>query len=137
MVMSIGFNPYYNNETRTAEVHILHEYKGDFYGKELRTVILGFVRPEYNYASLGTSISLLLPPLCSYMGSVILKIWCETDALIKDIEMDKQVAAKSVARPAYQKYIQDSFFTKPSVLAPPTRDPLAPKEKPNEKEKED
>ena len=35
------------------EVHILHDYPHDFYGKELRVVILGFIRPEYNYAGLG------------------------------------------------------------------------------------
>jgi hypothetical protein len=37
----------------SQEVHILHEYPSDFYGKELRVVMLGFVRPEYNYAGLG------------------------------------------------------------------------------------
>lgn len=35
------------------EVHILHDYPSDFYGLELRVVILGFIRPEYNYAGLG------------------------------------------------------------------------------------
>lgn len=79
MVMSIGWNPFYNNDTRTAvrarwrrqwysfhhprltspgvgppqEVHVLHDYPSDFYGKELRVVVLGYVRPEYNYASMG------------------------------------------------------------------------------------
>jgi riboflavin kinase len=35
------------------EVHVLHDYPSDFYGKELRVVVLGYVRPEYNYASMG------------------------------------------------------------------------------------
>ncbi|KAK4047071.1 riboflavin kinase [Microbotryomycetes sp. JL201] len=108
MVMSIGFNPYYKNEKRTAEVHILHEYPSDFYGKELRVVMLGFIRPEYNYASL--------------------------DALIDDINTDKLVAQRSVARPAYAKYAQDSFFTRPSQLEPlpADADPAKPRPKPDE-----
>ena len=76
MVMSIGWNPYYKNEKRTAvscsvilyclsssicaclqEVHLLHEFPGDFYGSHLKVVILGFVRPEYNYPSMGQSFS--------------------------------------------------------------------------------
>lgn len=86
MVMSIGWNPFYNNTTRTSvrsislslelgwkrgeliacfsgwqEVHILHDYPHDFYGRELRVVILGFIRPEFNYAGLGPS----LPRPCS------------------------------------------------------------------------
>ena len=84
MVMSIGWNPYYKNERRTAEVHVLHDFKHDFYDKELKIVMLGFVRPEYNYTSL--------------------------EALIQDIETDKQVSAKSLQRPGYEKYKQDPFF---------------------------
>ncbi|KAL7008925.1 riboflavin kinase [Cystobasidiomycetes sp. EMM_F5] len=85
MVMSIGWNPYYKNEKRTAEVHVLvHNFQDDFYGKELRIVMLGFIRPEYNYTSL--------------------------DALILDIETDKAVSLRSVARPGYEKYKQDPYF---------------------------
>lgn len=46
--------------------------------------MLGFIRPEYNYTSL--------------------------ESLIDDIETDKQVARRSVERPAYQKFLQDPFF---------------------------
>lgn len=85
MVMSVGWNPFYDNEKRTAEVHVLHDFRNDFYGKRLRCVVLGFVRPEYNYASM--------------------------DALIDDINTDKRVAAASVVdRPAYRKFEQDPFF---------------------------
>ncbi|GAA5863173.1 hypothetical protein JCM8547_002821 [Rhodosporidiobolus lusitaniae] len=106
MVMSIGWNPFYNNDTRTAEVHILHDYPSDFYGKELRVVMLGFIRPEYNYGSM--------------------------DALIEDINTDKLVAAASVARPAYSPFQSDPFFTHPSRLAPPVEDPAKPRVKPAE-----
>ena len=53
MVMSFGWNPYYKNEKRSLEVHIIHQYEQDFYGEELKIVILGFIRPELNYTTKG------------------------------------------------------------------------------------
>ncbi|GAA5912056.1 riboflavin kinase [Sporobolomyces salmoneus] len=107
MVMSIGWNPFYNNDTRTAEVHILHQYPSDFYGKELRVIMLGFIRPEYNYTSM--------------------------DALIKDIEFDKQVALRSTTtRPPYSAYQEDDFFFEPSKLEPTDEDLSKPRVKPTE-----
>lgn len=50
--MSIGFNPQYENTARSAEVHVLNEFGKDFYGSQMRVVVLGFVRPEYKYESL-------------------------------------------------------------------------------------
>lgn len=35
------------------ETHIIHTFVNDFYGAELSVVILGFIRPEKNYPSLG------------------------------------------------------------------------------------
>ncbi|SJX64798.1 related to FMN1-Riboflavin kinase [Sporisorium reilianum f. sp. reilianum] len=84
MVMSVGWNPFYKNTHKTAEVHILHDFASDFYGLEIRVVVLGYVRPEYNYDSM--------------------------DALIEDIEMDKKVTVNSLARPLYQDYSQDPFL---------------------------
>lgn len=54
MVMSVGFNPFYNNTLRSAEVHIMHEYEHDFYGKTMRVVVLGYLRPELDYTSIGS-----------------------------------------------------------------------------------
>jgi riboflavin kinase len=44
MVMSIGWNPYFNNKDRTAEPWILHDFKEPFYGAELRLVVCGYIR---------------------------------------------------------------------------------------------
>ncbi|KAJ3281766.1 riboflavin kinase [Borealophlyctis nickersoniae] len=77
MVMSYGWNPYYKNEKRSAEVHIMHDFKRDFYGEELRIIITGYIRPEKDYTTL--------------------------DALIEDINTDIRVAHKSLARPAYSQ----------------------------------
>lgn len=56
MVMSIGWNPFYQNNTKSMETHILHEYQSDFYGQELKVIILGYLRPEKNFSSLNELI---------------------------------------------------------------------------------
>lgn len=69
---------------RPQEVHILHAFDADFYGKELRIVMLGYIRPEYNYTSL--------------------------ESLINDIETDKMVTLRSLDRPTYEAFKKDPFF---------------------------
>lgn len=72
MVMSIGYNPFYKNTVRSAEVHVLHRFGADFYGADMRLLILGYIRPERDYAGL--------------------------DALVADIEFDCEVARRSLLR---------------------------------------
>lgn len=78
MVMSMGWNPYYKNEKLTAEVHIMHQYRDEFYGTDMSVVVLGYIRPELDYVS--------------------------REALIEDIETDKRVALTSMDRPAYREH---------------------------------
>ncbi|CAG9864243.1 unnamed protein product [Phyllotreta striolata] len=56
MVMSIGWNPYFKNEKKSMEVHIMHKFDEDFYGKELKIAILGYIRPERNFDSMDSLI---------------------------------------------------------------------------------
>lgn len=53
-VMSIGWNPFYKNEKKTVEPHLLHDFgaDGDFYGSELRLVTVGYLRQEASFPSL-------------------------------------------------------------------------------------
>lgn len=81
MVMSIGWNPYYKNEVRSVEVHIMHKFEHDFYDSHMNLVILGYIRPEYDYVS--------------------------KESLIEDIMTDIDVANASLARPAYKKFEGD------------------------------
>jgi riboflavin kinase len=37
----------------------MHEYQSDFYGHEMKAVVLGYIRPELDYTSRGDD--LLLP----------------------------------------------------------------------------
>ncbi|CAA7260192.1 unnamed protein product [Cyclocybe aegerita] len=84
MVMSLGWNPFYKNEKLTAEIHIIHEFGRDFYGYEMRAIVLGYIRPELDYIS--------------------------REALIEDIEVDKCVALNCLERLGYKLYAKDSHF---------------------------
>eukprot|EP00092_Neocalanus_flemingeri_P039875 GFUD01043430.1.p1 GENE.GFUD01043430.1~~GFUD01043430.1.p1 ORF type:complete len:137 (+),score=46.40 GFUD01043430.1:60-470(+) len=52
MVMSVGYNPFYNNEKRAMETHIIHKFEGDLYGKMLSVIMVGYLRAEANYDSM-------------------------------------------------------------------------------------
>ncbi|GAB5593461.1 riboflavin kinase [Umbelopsis nana] len=84
MVMSLGWNPYYNNEKRSAEVHIMHKFDQDFYGAAIKVIVAGYVRAEQNYPSL--------------------------EALIEDINTDIEVARQSLQRPAYEALKSEPFL---------------------------
>ena len=84
MVMSIGYNPFYKNTVRSAEVHVLHEFQKDFYGTEMTISILGYIRPEYDYV--------------------------DVESLVKDIKTDIEVAKKSLAREEWEKGAGDPYL---------------------------
>lgn len=84
MVMSIGWNPYYKNEVRSVEVHVIHKFKHDFYNALMNLSILGFVRQEQSYDGL--------------------------QALIDDINFDTEVAKKSLEREKYVELKEDPFL---------------------------
>ncbi|KAE8130668.1 riboflavin kinase [Aspergillus pseudotamarii] len=95
-VLSIGYNPFYKNTTRSVEIHIMPPLSSpsptangevgqvkfnklpDFYGTKLNLLILGYIRPEYDYVSL--------------------------EALVEDIRIDCEVARQSLQREAYISY---------------------------------
>lgn len=39
--------------TVQQEIHVMHEYTADFYGMELRAVVLGYIRPELDFTTMG------------------------------------------------------------------------------------
>lgn len=85
MVMSIGWNPHFNNEKRSMETHILHEFENDFYNSLMKVIILGFIRPMQSYSSL--------------------------DELIKAIYEDIMTAQKSLESPEMQVFAKNSHFS--------------------------
>lgn len=51
-VVSVGWNPYYKNEKKTIEAHLLVNLD-DFYGEVMNLTLIGFLRSEANFDSLG------------------------------------------------------------------------------------
>jgi riboflavin kinase len=75
MVMSIGYNPFYKNTVRSAEVNVMRRIHFDFRGHEMRLMILGYIREEKDYESM--------------------------QALIEDIKIDRDVSRRSLERPGW------------------------------------
>lgn len=86
MVASIGWNPFFKNEKKTMEIHILHTFPEDFYGQEIKIIITGYIRPEKDFTSI--------------------------DELIKAIKNDIEFADKELDKPDMMKYKYDDFLTK-------------------------
>ncbi|KAM0126485.1 hypothetical protein ACHAO1_010023 [Botrytis cinerea] len=86
MVMSIGYNPFYRNTVRSAEVHLLHKFSQDFYGSHMRVEILGYIRPELDYV--------------------------DKESLVRDIETDIEVARASLARENWGVEKRDAWLAR-------------------------
>ncbi|XP_022886311.1 bifunctional riboflavin kinase/FMN phosphatase isoform X1 [Olea europaea var. sylvestris] len=84
MVMSIGWNPYFDNSEKTIEPWLLHDFNEDFYGEELRLAIVGYIRPEANFPSL--------------------------DSLVAKIHEDGKIAENALELPLYSKYKEDPYL---------------------------
>uniref|UniRef100_A0A2P2M3T7 riboflavin kinase n=2 Tax=Rhizophora mucronata TaxID=61149 RepID=A0A2P2M3T7_RHIMU len=84
VVMSIGWNPYFNNTEKTIEPWLLHEFDGDFYGEELRLAIVGYIRPETNFPSL--------------------------ESLVAKIHEDGRIAERALDLPLYSKFRDDPYL---------------------------
>lgn len=87
-------------------MHIIHEFPEDFYGIEIRVIVLGYVRPEQNYPSLGKWTWWDNGNQASIDNVIRLFL----DALITDIRTDVEVAKKSLQRPSYLEYKQNPLF---------------------------
>lgn len=53
MVMSSGWNPHYENEERSVEVHLIDVLLEPFYGSKLCIVVCGYLREEKKYVNKG------------------------------------------------------------------------------------
>ncbi|KAK6346483.1 riboflavin kinase [Orbilia brochopaga] len=84
MVMSVGWNPFYKNTVRSVEVHVIHKFPQDFYGAHLNLLIMGYIRPEFDYIS--------------------------KEALIDDINKDIDIAIKSLGRDSYAVAKSDTWL---------------------------
>ncbi|KAL3729863.1 hypothetical protein ACJRO7_026932 [Eucalyptus globulus] len=84
MVTSIGWNPYFDNKEKTIEPWLLHKFDENFYGEELRLVIVGYIQAEANFPSL--------------------------ESLIAKIHEDGDVAERALGLPLYAKHRDDLYL---------------------------
>ncbi|BHF82133.1 hypothetical protein SprV_0802527000 [Sparganum proliferum] len=84
MVMSLGWNPFYKNERKSLEVHILHKFPEDFYDSKMQIVVLKFLRVERDFGSL--------------------------EDLIATIEADIEQASAFLDKPEFLKWKTDPIF---------------------------
>ena len=70
---------------RSVEVHVMHDFAGcDFYGAQMRLLIVGYVRPELDYVS--------------------------REALVEDINTDIRVAERSMAREGWRELGEEEWL---------------------------
>lgn len=63
----------------------MHKFHHDFYGARMNLLICGFIRPEYDYVS--------------------------KESLIEDINVDIEVARRSLEREAYTNLKEDEYLS--------------------------
>jgi len=50
--LSLGWNPYFGNQVKSMETHVIHNFPDDFYGSILKVCIIGYIRDEMNFTSI-------------------------------------------------------------------------------------
>jgi riboflavin kinase len=88
MVMNVGRRPTVNagGEDASVELHLLHPFAADFYGRPLRALVLGHLRPEVRFAG--------LPQLLARI---------RTDVGVARVQLDDPAWAAHRADPRFQK----------------------------------
>lgn len=46
-------NPTMPTNRVTQEIHVMHDFQTDFYGHDMKVMVLGYIRPELDYVSRG------------------------------------------------------------------------------------
>jgi hypothetical protein len=85
-VLCIGYNPQFQNEEKTLEVYIMHEFEEDFYGETLGIICCCWLRAQCSYPSL--------------------------DDLKEAIANDVKDGAAALKRPQFHSFVTNQFFSK-------------------------
>jgi riboflavin kinase len=118
MVMSLGWNPFYKNErmtavrlfllTRVAYPHFpCRRFTSCMSSNPTSTATISKLSC---WDTSGQSL-ITHPEVRTSNHSQIITADCFSEALIDDIETDKHVALNCLARPNYEKYSKDDFFS--------------------------
>eukprot|EP00808_Paulinella_micropora_P014130 g6215.t1 len=84
-VLSLGYNPQFSDmKHETVEAYLMHEFKEDFYGANMKLIICGYIRPQEKYDSM--------------------------EALKQAIQNDIEVGAKALDKDPAKQYAADPIF---------------------------
>ncbi|KAK7204041.1 hypothetical protein BZA70DRAFT_281371 [Myxozyma melibiosi] len=86
MVMSLGWNPFYHNTELSAEVHVVHKFRAQFYGAKIKLAVLGYIRPESDFVSV--------------------------EALVEEIMRDIEYAKEKLGEDGFREFVEDGFWSK-------------------------
>eukprot|EP00960_Hanusia_phi_P076956 768633-Hanusia_phi.AAC.1 len=72
-VVNVGYSPTFvgaENREKVVEAHLLEKFQDDFYGKEMRLMLAGFLRPETKFDSFPELLAAIhkVFPLCTVLG---------------------------------------------------------------------
>jgi len=84
-VLSIGWNPFYQNKQRTLEAYLCHDFGRDFYGGSMRLLVCAFLRPQVDFPGM--------------------------EALIEAITADVDYGQQLLDAPPWAEMRQDALFT--------------------------
>lgn len=125
---SVGWNPHFNDVKKKTmvrkrknwicesflsltdfvfcfqEVHIIHNFEKDFYGEELRVAILGYIRAESAFSSLGQCFSF------AFLRSFSHSFFLFSEQLIQTIKNDIAFAIKKLDESECAAVKEDKFF---------------------------
>lgn len=109
---------------------MIHTFKEDFYGEILSVVMVGYIRPEKSFDSLG-KLSIALKQAHAHTFKIvtiscyfypflcILHLCCRhTEALIAAITTDIEEAKVKLELPEHLKLKEDNFFTSAPSSSP-------------------
>eukprot|EP00743_Colponemidia_sp_Colp-15_P005412 GILK01005817.1.p1 GENE.GILK01005817.1~~GILK01005817.1.p1 ORF type:complete len:394 (-),score=72.09 GILK01005817.1:92-1213(-) len=85
MVLSVGWNPFFDNPEKTLEAYLMHEFSDDFHHSHIRLLLLSFLRAEASFASL--------------------------DHLVEAIHMDTTVSRRLLDETELARFAHDDFFS--------------------------
>jgi riboflavin kinase len=69
-VVSVGWNPFYKNEKKTIEAHLIYNLE-DFYGEKLTIELVGYLRQEANFNGVGEFTLLSILYLVQFINILI------------------------------------------------------------------
>lgn len=85
-VISVGWNPTFKDlKTKALEVYFVHDFPEDFYGRVIRVLVLGYIRP-------------MLP-------------FVDLDQLILAIKRDVEISSQALDSDQFASVKQSSFFS--------------------------